>query len=134
MRKAKFLLESRRGRTKFEQRFFVLFSNQSLSCLVKLSNTQVFSTISLQATSENGGWITSSELSVRVHPNDRNKMISCYAVNQELGETIQKSHMVSILCKSKCLSWPPENGLDTQKLVNKIAQVLFSLIRNFFIE
>ena len=59
----------------------------------------------LQATSENGGWITSSELSVRVHPNDRNKMISCYAVNQELGETIQKSHMVSILCKSIFLYW-----------------------------
>ena len=34
-----------------------------------------------------------------VSPNDRNKMISCYAVNQELGETIQQTHMVSILCK-----------------------------------
>ena len=53
----------------------------------------------LQATSENGGWITTSELDVTVNPNDRNKMISCYAVNQDLGETIQSTHMVSVLCK-----------------------------------
>ena len=43
--------------------------------------------------------MSTSDLSVTVTPNDRNKMISCYAINQELGETIQKSHMVSVLCK-----------------------------------
>ena len=31
--------------------------------------------------------------------NDKNKMISCYAINQELGQTIQETHMISVLCK-----------------------------------
>lgn len=43
--------------------------------------------------------MTESELSVRIGPADRNKMISCYAVNVELGETIVETHMVSVLCE-----------------------------------
>ena len=73
-----------------------------------------------QETSENGGWVSTSELTVRVHPNDRNKMISCYAVNQELGETIQKSHMVSILCKSFFLLLFSVQKSGKQSWVNKI--------------
>ena len=53
----------------------------------------------LQATSEHGGWITKSDLSVTIGENDKNKMISCYAINQELGQTIQETHMISVLCK-----------------------------------
>lgn len=49
------------------------------------------------ATSPNGGWITKSDLTVTIGSNDRNKMVSCYAVNQELGETIVESHMISVL-------------------------------------
>jgi hypothetical protein len=52
-----------------------------------------------KATDPNGGWVTRSELSVTISASDRNKMISCYAVNQELGETIVESHMISVLCK-----------------------------------
>ena len=54
---------------------------------------------SLQATDPNGGWVTRSDLTVGINSSDRNKMISCYAVNQELGETIVETHMVSVLCK-----------------------------------
>ena len=57
-------------------------------------------TLLFQATSPNGGWTTKSSLTVVVDANDRNKMISCYAVNQELGETIVETHMISVLCKS----------------------------------
>lgn len=53
----------------------------------------------IQATSPNGGWTTKSELTVLIDHNDRNKMVSCYAVNQELGETTVETHMISVLCK-----------------------------------
>ena len=54
-----------------------------------------------KASSPNGGWVSTSDLTVRVGPADRNKMISCYAINVELGETTVETHMVSVLCKSK---------------------------------
>ncbi|XP_059087472.1 nephrin-like isoform X2 [Tigriopus californicus] len=50
-----------------------------------------------KATSPNGGWVSKSDLSTKVGPEDRNIMISCYAVNQALGETIVETHMVSVL-------------------------------------
>ena len=77
--------------------FFFYFHSSKYACIS--IQESVFLSFNLQKTSEHGGWVSTSDLSVTVTPNDRNKMISCYAINQELGETIQKSHMVSVLCK-----------------------------------
>ena len=52
-----------------------------------------------QATSPGGGWVTTSDLSVTVTEFDRQKTVSCYAVNAELGETISESKVVSVICK-----------------------------------
>ncbi|CAG2102853.1 unnamed protein product [Medioppia subpectinata] len=45
-----------------------------------------------------GGWISSANVTVVVTPQDRNmKMLSCYAINQALGETIVETSVLSIL-------------------------------------
>ena len=45
-----------------------------------------------------GGFISSANVTVRVTAQDRNmKMLSCYAINQALGETIVESAVLSIL-------------------------------------
>ena len=43
--------------------------------------------------------MTTSDLSVTVTEFDRQKTISCYAVNAELGETIVESKVVSVICE-----------------------------------
>ncbi|CAB4064725.1 unnamed protein product [Lepeophtheirus salmonis] len=47
--------------------------------------------------SERGGWETRSNISVLIGPNDRNKIISCYAINNDLGETVVQTHTISVL-------------------------------------
>jgi hypothetical protein len=45
-----------------------------------------------------GGWVSSANVTVVVTPQDRNmKMLSCYAINQALGETIVETSVLSIL-------------------------------------
>lgn len=45
-----------------------------------------------------GGWISRANVTVRVTPQDRNmKMLSCYAINQALGETIVETAVLNIL-------------------------------------
>lgn len=45
-----------------------------------------------------GGWITSANVTVNVTAQDRNmKMLSCYAINQALGETIVETAVLNIL-------------------------------------
>ena len=53
----------------------------------------------LQVTSPDGGWITKSNLSLKINPMDRNKDVLCYAVNSALGETVVEKHTVAVLCK-----------------------------------
>jgi len=47
--------------------------------------------------SEQGGWKTVTNISVRVEPSDRNINIQCHAVNQEVAVTKVESHTVSVL-------------------------------------
>ena len=53
----------------------------------------------LQVTSPDGGWITKSNLSLKINPMDRNKDVLCYAVNAALGETVVEKHTIAVLCK-----------------------------------
>ena len=52
-----------------------------------------------QVASPEGGWVTKSNLTLKVDPMDRNKIVYCYAINSALGETIVEKHIVSVLCK-----------------------------------
>ena len=63
-----------------------------------------------QTESPEGGWVTKSNLSVRVTSQDRNKVVHCYTINSALGETKVQKHVVSVLCKYYLLrssSWAP---------------------------
>ena len=43
--------------------------------------------------------MTTSDLAVTVTEHDRQKTVSCYAINAELGETVVESKVVSVICK-----------------------------------
>ena len=48
-------------------------------------------------TSPAGGWITHSNISVSLGPNDRSKMVVCNAVNSELNDVKSESRMLSVI-------------------------------------
>lgn len=52
-----------------------------------------------QVKSPDGGWITKSNISIKINAMDRNKDVFCYAINSALGETIVEKHTVAVLCK-----------------------------------
>ena len=65
--------------------------NRTLPSDIQTTNT---------VTSPSGGWVTRSNISVMVSPNDRNKIISCNAVNSELNDIKTQSHVLTVICKS----------------------------------
>ena len=50
-------------------------------------------------TSEEGGWITTSNITIPISNTDRNKEISCYANNFALSTTKVQTHKIKVLCK-----------------------------------
>ena len=49
--------------------------------------------------SSEGGWVSRSNISLTIKPDDKSKTISCYARNAALGETKVETHIVTVLCK-----------------------------------
>ena len=70
------------------------------------TETQTTNTV----TSPSGGWVTRSNISVAVNPNDRNKIISCNAINSELNDIKTQSHVLTIICKYTYLFTDKLNG------------------------
>ncbi|XP_064471878.1 nephrin-like isoform X2 [Ornithodoros turicata] len=57
-----------------------------------------FTSVSTVTADPKGGWVTSSNITVNITGQERNmKMFSCYAVNQDLGDTVVETAAVSIL-------------------------------------
>ena len=50
-------------------------------------------------TSEEGGWVTTSNISILISDTDRTKEISCYANNFALSTTKVQTHKIKVLCK-----------------------------------
>ena len=46
-----------------------------------------------------GGWVTHSNLSIKVQSNDRTKLISCNVVNSELNDVKTESAILTVICK-----------------------------------
>jgi hypothetical protein len=46
-----------------------------------------------------GGWVTQSNLTVKVMSNDRSKFISCNVVNSELNDVKTESAILTVICK-----------------------------------
>ena len=65
--------------------------------------------------------MTTSDLSVTVTEFDRQKTISCYAVNAELGETIVESKVVSVICKKFSLCFEITSGFVADSLISRKA-------------
>ena len=49
-----------------------------------------------------GGWITHSNVSVRVESSDRNKIVTCNVINSELNAVKTESAILTVICK--CLA------------------------------
>ena len=64
--------------------------NRTLPSDIQTTNT---------VTSPSGGWVTRSNISVLVSPMDRNKIISCNAINSELNDIKTQSHVLTVICK-----------------------------------
>ena len=56
-------------------------------------------TTNITDVSSDGGWVSSTNLSVTIKPEDKTKTISCFAKNAALGETKVETHIVTVLCK-----------------------------------
>ena len=54
--------------------------------------------------SDEGGWVTISNISVTVGHTDKSKAITCVATNVALGTTEASPHIVTVLCKFKVTS------------------------------
>ena len=46
-----------------------------------------------------GGWVTHSNVSVRVHSNDRNKIVTCNVINSELNAIKTESAILTVICE-----------------------------------
>ena len=51
------------------------------------------------ATSPEGGWVSTSNLTTVVRSVQHNLSVSCYAVVQDLGQTIVSTKTISVICK-----------------------------------
>ena len=74
-------------------------SNPASTILWEVDGTMTKASNNVTPVSEEGGWMTNSNISVNIGPNDKTKTISCFAKNAALGETKVETHIVTILCK-----------------------------------
>lgn len=56
---------------------------------------------SAQIPSNEGGWITTSNISITVESNKRSISLLCLGINMQLSDNIMASHTLNILCKEK---------------------------------
>jgi uracil DNA glycosylase len=48
--------------------------------------------------SPEGGWITTSNITVAIAPNKRSLVVICHGINMQLTENIVSTHTINILC------------------------------------
>ena len=64
-----------------------------------VDNTTVAPLQSVTEKSPLGGWITKSNISVKVRSSDRNKIITCNVINSELNAIKTESAILTVICK-----------------------------------
>ena len=74
-------------------------SNPASSLLWQVDGKGRTANSNVTESSAEGGWLTTSNISVTINPSDKSKTISCYAKNTALGETKVETHIVTVLCK-----------------------------------
>lgn len=69
--------------------------------------------------SNEGGWITSSNISITVDSNKRSFSLLCQGINLQLADNVMTTHTLHILCKSShCPRTWPKNGQATHYEIN----------------
>jgi nephron len=56
---------------------------------------------SSQIPSNEGGWVTTSNISINVDSNKRSFSLLCQGINMQLADNVMTTHMLHILCKSR---------------------------------
>ena len=74
-------------------------SNPASSLSWEVDGDLVSSSNNVTQVSREGGWMTSSNISINIGASDKTKTISCFAKNAALGETKVETHIVTVLCK-----------------------------------
>jgi hypothetical protein len=79
-------------------------------------------------TSDEGGWVTKSNISFTVSDSYRTKNVSCYANNFALSTTKVQSHKITVLCKySILIQFRNTVSLQLSK-ISKVFQTFFTII------
>ncbi len=74
-------------------------SNPPASIQWIVDNVTMASLHSRTSESPLGGWVTHSNVSVRVRSSDRNKIITCNVINSELNAIKTESAILTVICK-----------------------------------
>lgn len=64
-----------------------------------VSGHQVRNATSRTVISPEGGWITTSNITTLIGPNERSLVVICHGLNMQLTENVVGTHTINILCE-----------------------------------
>lgn len=76
-------------------------SNPAAEIRWTIDGRQRRTNVSAQIPSNEGGWVTTSNISITVESNKRSISLLCQGINMQLADNIMSSHTLNILCKEE---------------------------------
>lgn len=76
-------------------------SNPAAEIRWTIDGRQRRTNVSAQIPSNEGGWVTTSNISITVESNKRSISLLCQGINMQLSDNIMSTHMLNILCKEQ---------------------------------
>lgn len=74
-------------------------SNPAAEIRWTIDGRQRRANVSAQVPSNEGGWISTSNISINVDSNKRSFSLLCQGINMQLSDNVMTTHMLHILCK-----------------------------------
>lgn len=81
-------------------------SNPAAEIRWTIDGRQRRTNVSAQIPSNEGGWISTSNISISVDSNKRSFSLLCQGINMQLADNVMTTHMLHILCKTRDGSHP----------------------------
>lgn len=78
-------------------------SNPAAEIRWTIDGRQKRTNASSQIPSNEGGWISMSNISISVDSNKRSYSLLCQGINMQLADNVMTTHMLHILCKAPVL-------------------------------
>lgn len=75
-------------------------SNPAAEIRWTIDGRQRRTNVSSQIPSNEGGWISTSNISISVDSNKRSFSLLCQGINMQLADNVMTTHMLHILCKT----------------------------------